>query len=420
MKACIHRPDESNMRRLLAAHERDCAGLALRLAYFEGLSRAELCSLRFADVDFEKKCLRVQGREIPLSAETEKCLLARKKEDFSPVLLSDHTQKPLTPEGLSHLVRTALDSVGERETRLADLRHDYVLRRFAELPLDKALAVTGLKLSSYESCYLPYCKKNSPPEAETQTEDKLFLLWKLLQEERNSPAGIALWLTWQMGLTQREIAALTWAQVDFGANKLRLPKRELPLTSAVRRVLAEEQRRRKPSDDPHVILSKRARKGVDAVRLSKLMRETLLASGLGELPARSLRRRGDKEDELQKIEALAREQGVAREDVMALLSLGPSAATQRLRFLLEQGKLLRVGGKYYPRDSVVPPEEQYETLQTFLAENGAAYLEDIARLFGIQKRQCSSILRGFVREGKLCLKEKRYDLPQNRRAENKE
>lgn len=411
MKACIHRPDENNMRRLLAAHEADTVGLALRLAYFEGLSRAELCALRFADVDFDKKCLRVRGREIPLSEETEACLLARRGEDASsPVLLSRRSRKPLSPESLSRLVREALDSVGETETRLADLRHDYVLRSFAALPIEKALAVTGLKLASYESCYLPYTGLPSADDAET--EDKLFRLWRLLQEGKSSPAGIALWLTWQMGLTQKEIAALTWAQVDFGGNRLLLAARTLPLTSAVRRVLAEEQRRRKPGDDPHVILSPRARKSVDGVRLSKMMRETLLSAGLADLPARSLRRQEDKEEALKSIEALARESaGIARADVMKLLVCGASAATARLRLLTEQGKLLRVGGKYYPRDGVVPPEEQYETLRAFLAENEGAYLEDIARLLGIRKRQCSTLLHGYVLAGRLKLKEKRYYLP---------
>ena len=32
-------------------------------------------------------------------------------------------------------------------------------------------------------------------------------LWKLLQAEKMSPAGVALWLTWQMGLRLDEIVA---------------------------------------------------------------------------------------------------------------------------------------------------------------------------------------------------------------------
>ena len=42
-----------------------------------------------------------------------------------------------------------------------------------------------------------------------------FLLWKLLQTEGSSPVGLALWMSWKLGMQAREIVALTWSQVDL-------------------------------------------------------------------------------------------------------------------------------------------------------------------------------------------------------------
>lgn len=48
------------------------------------------------------------------------------------------------------------------------------------------------------------------------------------------------------GPQAREIAALTWDQVDFEAGVIRLEQREEPLTNAVRRLLWEERDSRRP------------------------------------------------------------------------------------------------------------------------------------------------------------------------------
>lgn len=55
-----------------------------------------------------------------------------------------------------------------------------------------------------------------------------FALWKLLQAEQDTPAGAALWLTWQLGLQVEEIASLRWDQVDLQKERLILPDRQGP------------------------------------------------------------------------------------------------------------------------------------------------------------------------------------------------
>ena len=79
-----------------------------------------------------------------------------------------------------------------------------------------------------------------------------FLLWKLLQTEGSSPVGLALWMSWKLGMQAREIVALTWSQVDLDRGVIHLPDRDLTLGITLRRLLRTAQNRRREGDDPHV------------------------------------------------------------------------------------------------------------------------------------------------------------------------
>ena len=136
-----------------------------------------------------------------------------------------------------------------------------------------------------------------------------FKLWKLLQAERNTAAGLAMWLSWQMGLQAQEITALTWKDVDFQEGVLRLPDREASMTSAVRRLLEEEYRRRAPSEDPHVLLTERSRRPMDLPRLSRLTRAALIRGGLERLTLRDLKRDDARDLEDERILQRALEEG---------------------------------------------------------------------------------------------------------------
>ena len=79
-----------------------------------------------------------------------------------------------------------------------------------------------------------------------------------------------MWMGWQLGLQAQEMIALTWEQVDFQEGVLHLPDRSVTITSALRRILEEEHRRRDPEEDPHVLLTEQSRKPLDLPRLSRL------------------------------------------------------------------------------------------------------------------------------------------------------
>lgn len=62
------------MAQLLAEQTQTAAGLILRLAWRQGLTREEIQRLTWNDVDFSAHQLRLPDRTIPLETETEDCL----------------------------------------------------------------------------------------------------------------------------------------------------------------------------------------------------------------------------------------------------------------------------------------------------------------------------------------------------------
>ena len=128
----VHRPDEAAIRRILEKHPYDAVGMAVRLAWMAGLLRKEIVSVRWDAVNFLNQEIELPDRSIPLCPELEE-YLARMSERLdwgsNYVLLSDRLHKPMQPQPVSHIVRRALDEEGQREVRLIDLRHDFIIRQ---------------------------------------------------------------------------------------------------------------------------------------------------------------------------------------------------------------------------------------------------------------------------------------------------
>ncbi|WP_298029969.1 DNA glycosylase AlkZ-like family protein [uncultured Dysosmobacter sp.] len=409
----VNRPDSEAMARILARERVGPEGTVLRLAWLAGLAREEIAALTWDRVDFDSALLRLPDRVVPLEPELQAHLLRLREASgaISPyVVLSSRAKTPLQPESISRLARLALDREGQTAVRLMDLRHDWIIRQLAEQDWPAVARISGVEVPALQARFAPYVEKRPASRRAAPRVDE-FKLWKLLQSERNTPAGLALWLAWQLGLQAREIAALTWDQVDFDADLLRLPDRQVPLTNAVRRML-EDARRRAPAGEPHVLLTERSRKPLDLPRLSRLARAALIRGGMEQVQLRDLRRDESRQSEDARILDAALSAGaLSRGDVMALLGLSKTAAHARLRRLTEQRKLVRVGGKYYPPGSVVPPERHLSVIRAYLEREGFAYRQDIAALLHIQRKQCTLVLRRLVAAGELVQSGQRYYLP---------
>lgn len=315
-------------------------------------------------------------------------------------------------ESVSRIARQALDRGGLRDVRLLDLRYDWIIRCLDRMDWPEAARISGVEVATLQlrfSASAPARKAPKPPPAQLDE----FKLWKLLQAERDTAAGLAMWLGWQLGLQAQEMISLTWKQVDFQEGILRLPDRSVSMTSAVRRILEEERRRRKPGEDPHVLLTEQSRKPLDLPRLSRITRTALIRGGLERVTLRDLRRDDGRDAEDERVLQRALERGfVSRGDVSELLGLSKTATYSRLRRLTELGRLVRVGGKYYLPGTVVPPEQHRETVLKYLAQEGFAYRQDIVDLLHIQPKQCTLLLHRMVEEGTLVQIGQKYFLPQ--------
>jgi len=420
------RLEEAALRRLLEREQTGPEGLVLRLAWLEGLTREEIAALTWAQVSFLDERLELPDRMVPLDPEVRSFLWrlheareARGAEGEDPhVLLSARERKPMRLESISRLARLALDRGGLEGVRLLDLRYDWILRCLDRMDWPEAARISGVEVATLQLRFSAVPARKDAKAPPVQVDE--FKLWKVLQAERGTAAGLAMWLAWQLGLQAQEMIALTWDQVDFEKGVLHLPDREVSLTSAVRRLLEEEFRRRGPEEDPHVLLTERSRKPLDLPRLSRITRAALIRGGLERVALRDLRKDDGRETENDLILRRALERGyVSRSDVSELLGFSKTATYARLRRLTEQKRLVRVGGKYYLPGTVVPPERHREAIVEYLAQAGFAYRQDIVDLLHIQPKQCTLLLRHMVEDGALVQLGQKYYLPQQekRKAE---
>ena len=414
-KYVVNRPDPAAMGRIL--EQAGPEGVVLRLAWQAGLTREEISALTWNQVSFLDNRLELPDRMVPLEPDlrAELWRLYEAQGDLSPrVVLSSRGKTPLAPESISRLARLALDREGQRSVRLMDLRHDWILRQLADKGWAEVARISGVEVPALQVRFSALVAEKAEEKKSTPRSGQVdeFKLWRVLQAERSSPAGLALWLAWQLGLQAQEIAALTWDQVDFDRDSLCLPDREVPLTNAVRRMLEDTRRRVRPGDPPQVLLTERSRNPLDLPRLSRMTRAALIRGGMEHTSLRDLRRDESREDEDARLLEAAQQGPLSRGDVTALLGVSKTAAYGRLHRLTEQRKLVRIGAKYYLPGSVVPPERHWETIRAYLTQAGFAYRQDIVQLLHIRPKQCTLLLRRLVERGDLVQRGQKYSLPE--------
>ena len=279
----VNRPDEGAMRRALTANGLNAAGAILRLAWQAGLQREEIEGLTWEQVDFLDQKLVLPDRSVPIPEDFAAWLRALREDrdrHQERVVLSDRDRKPLKPQSISRLARTALDREGQNQVRLIDLRNDFIIRQLEEHDWQYVSRISGVEaagLNVHFGSYLEEKRVSTRICREEPVEIDEFALWKLLRAEGSSPAAVTLWLTWQTGLQLEEITSLRWEQVDLEKERLYLEDRTMPLSGgalgALRALRGAEQ------ETEYVLTSPRSRQPFDRTRLSKLARAALIRAG---------------------------------------------------------------------------------------------------------------------------------------------
>ena len=147
----VNRPDEGAMNRILAANADNAAGVILRLAWQAGLLRDEIERLTWAQIDFLDQKIVLPDRAVPIPPDFCAWLEAlrdSRNRCSETVVLSDRDKKPLKPQSISRLARTALDKEGQTAVRLIDLRHDFVLRQLEEHDWQYVSRITGVEAAA--------------------------------------------------------------------------------------------------------------------------------------------------------------------------------------------------------------------------------------------------------------------------------
>ena len=180
------RPDPAAMERILTQFPYSPEGAILRLAWLEGLSREEIAALTWDQVQFEDNALTLPDRTVPLAPSAEDCLWERYRlyaQRDPHVIISDRYQRPMPPESVSRLARTALDTEGQKVS-LKDLRQDFVIRQLQTHDWTYAARVSGMAVSTLRGSFSQYFqeRQSAAPELPPDSE----ALQQALNEKRGS------------------------------------------------------------------------------------------------------------------------------------------------------------------------------------------------------------------------------------------
>ena len=411
----LKKPDEAAMFRILARHPYSPEGVILRLAWQEGLSRKELNELTWDQVDLDGGSLLLPDRTVPLEPSVADCLrerYARYRKLSDRVLIADRGKKPMTPENVSRLAKLALDSEGQ-DVSLKDLRRDWIVRQIKANGWAYGARVSGMAVGSLRGIFPAALWEDAPqPDVPQTGDDTEYSLWRIVQQEDSSTAGLAIWMCWKLGMQPGEIAALTWDQIDMEKGSIHLPGRNIDMGTRMHRLLGEAWERQKSLNEPQVFIAPTTGRPMDQARLSVLCRTAMIRGGLEGFSLRILtawtHARQVDSALLQRAEELGY---LVREDVIQLLHVSGKTAWSYLDRMVDDGKLVKVGVRYYPQGSVVAPENQLDTIRAYLSEHGIGSRQDFMQLLHVAPHQATHILQGMVKRGELVRDGKRYRLP---------
>lgn len=395
----FNKPDGEALRRLLAQSGTMPISTIIRLSWECGLQRTEISALKYEQIDFELGEIVLPDRRVPLSAETLSYLweLMSENRTFSDyVLVSQKKTAPMAEPSISRLVRTELDKFGQDEVRLADLRFDYIVGQLRRNSIEFVSYISGVETRTLQAQYLPYADGSSAAEKRPAPSYDDF--YCLMHDEGGSMSALALWFVWQLGYKVTELPRLKWDMVDLdGAS---MGGRGLPdeLASLLRGVRAENERY-----SPYIFLTESTKKPLTRERITKMVKQTLVSSGIFDIGFKELCAdySPELEERRRQLAAFLAENGCADRSVIAdALSVDERTVNQLLRRLRADGDIVLVGRQYYLRGAVVSPEEQHSAIMSYISEHPMSSRAELCDMLGLaNRRQFLPIIKPLIDEG---------------------
>ena len=417
MIAEFHQPNEEKLKEFLNRYRCQPNGLAISLAWQAGLNRQEISDLTWEQVDLENRLLRLPEREVPVCEELYEYLVRweeRGRTELPYVVVSKRQRKHISPQGLSSLIRDAMEEMNCPEVGFVDLRYDFIRRQLQENDWPYVLRIAGVSTTSWNNglSKLFNIKANTTHTQDSATEE--FLLWEVLQKNKDTPEGIALWLFWEMGLSLEKIVSLQWDDFDFEQKTVQIDGVKILVPQPVADILKAEYARRGEHEDAHIILSPKARKPIDRARIAVMIRTLLIRGGIESKSLLEMRANIKAGKEKKQLLDFMRKNGCITLR-MAEEKFGYSADTayRRLCALVEDGSAVHLSSGYYPAEDIIPPERQEDAILQHIANMKFAYCGDVAALLHIGKRPTQKLLKELVNQGKLQYdsEKKGYRLP---------
>lgn len=290
------------------------------------------------------------------------------------VLIADRGKKPMTPENVSRLAKIVLDSEGQ-DVSLKDLRRDWIVRQIKANGWACA-AVSAAWPSAAFAAFSPPPSGRTPPSRtfpQTGGDDTEYSLWRIVQQEGSSTAGLAIWMCWKLQMQPGEILSLTWDQIDLQTGLIRFPDHDIDMGARTQRLLSDVRARQKDAPTDRVFIAPATGNPIDQSRLSVLCRTAMIRGGLEGFSLRSLSVWAHNKQMEDVLLRGTEEQGyLLRDTAAALLHVAPGTAWEHLNRLSKAGRLTRVGVRYYPAGNTVAEADYLPILRAYLQKEGTA------------------------------------------------
>ena len=413
------RLDEEALLRVLKRNKRMMVELAIRLAWQAGMTRPQIHALTWNQVSIDNAEIYLPTHTVPIHSELLECLKDHRNRPSSYsseyVVLTDGRRVHPSDVHISRAIGKALDEEETlKDVTVRDLRSDFIIRAVEKHGKTYALKVGNISMGTLHNVYGEYashsCGNTEEKDSKPAEIDEARLM-EFLVTEGTSAVSMALWLVWKQQIALREVASLTWEQVDFEKNIIRFSDGESQMHPVVAQLLKEIYDSREGGGDPHVILSPKAKTAYRYEHLSAVIKTALVKKGLGpvNLKVLSLAEKNKAEDE-KVISYLQEHPFITRKQADRLLGTTQHPTYTVFLRLAQRGKLVRVGDRYYLAGTVIPPEQHRQAICGYLKDVKSAAVSDIADLLHIEKRACAWILHGMVEEGLISLSGQIYSL----------